>query len=67
MVLLAESSPPQVADGVGVGTPLPHLQDCVYLGKKQLLLSDDGYGWCGALPHTGGTSICQCTPQQQRR
>jgi hypothetical protein len=42
MVLL-ESSPRQVADEavVGVGTPLPHLQDCVYLGK-QAAASDDG-------------------------
>lgn len=65
MVLL-ESSLPQVADeanGVGVGTPLPHLQDCVYLGEKQLLLSVDvmsGVVHCFAQ----GSSIC--TPQQQR-
>lgn len=47
MVLL-ESSPPQLADeGVGVGTPLPHLQDCVYLGEKQLLLYNGVMGGVG--------------------
>jgi len=32
-------SPPEQVATAGVGAPLPHLQDCVYLGEQNILVS----------------------------